>query len=77
MGLRPGIDQAATPACVVACPLGARIFGDLNDPDSPVSKLLSHHASFRLKEGLGTEPRVYYLPVHNEYPEEALEEVPS
>ncbi len=77
MGLRPGVDQAATPACVVACPLGARKFGDLNDPDSPVSKLLAQHASFRLKEGLGTEPRVYYLPVHNENPEEILEEVPA
>ena len=77
MGLKPGVDQAATPACVVACPLGARMFGDLNDPDSPVSKILAHHASFRLKEGLGTGPRVYYLPVHNEESEELIEEVPA
>ena len=66
MGLTPGVDQAATPACVVACPMGARVFGDLNDPDSPVSKLLANHASFRLREGLGTDPAVYYLPVHDE-----------
>jgi molybdopterin-containing oxidoreductase family iron-sulfur binding subunit len=73
MGLTPGVDQAATPACVVACPMGARIFGDLNDPESPVSKALAEQASFRLREGLGTEPRVYYLPPH----EKALEESAS
>jgi len=74
MGLTPGVDQAATPACVVACPMGARIFGDLNDPDSPVSQALENHGSFRLKEGLGTEPRVYYLPMHEEHSSEKLEE---
>lgn len=68
MGLTPGVDQAATPACVVACPMGARAFGDLNDPESPVSKLLAENGSFRLKEGLGTGPRVYYLPAHEERP---------
>lgn len=69
-GLVPGVDQAATPACVVACPMGARIFGDLNDPESPASKALASHGSFRLKEGLGTKPRVYYLPDHEEVEEE-------
>lgn len=62
LGLTPGIDQAASPACVVACPTGARLFGDLNDPDSPVSRALDENPSFRLREALGTEPRVYYLP---------------
>jgi Fe-S-cluster-containing dehydrogenase component len=65
-GLKPGIDADATPACVVACPVKARLFGDLNDPDSTVSKLLSEHAYFRLREDLGTEPRVYYLPAGEE-----------
>jgi Fe-S-cluster-containing dehydrogenase component len=69
-GLKPGIDQAATPACVVACPTGARLFGDLNDPASPVSQALAQHPSFRLREDLGTEPRVYYLPVREEENEE-------
>jgi len=63
-GLTPGVDLEATPACVNACPVGARVFGDLNDPDSPVSKLLARNPSFRLKDGLGTEPRVYYLNAH-------------
>ncbi|MCO5183157.1 MAG: 4Fe-4S dicluster domain-containing protein [Anaerolineae bacterium] len=61
-GLTPGVDQMATPACVVACPTKARIFGDLNDPESPVSKALATHSSYRLREELGTETRVYYLP---------------
>jgi Fe-S-cluster-containing dehydrogenase component len=77
MGLTPGVDQAATPACVVACPAGARIFGDLNDPESPVSKILVDHSSYRLKENLGTEPRVYYLPMHAETEQQLEEEVAS
>jgi Fe-S-cluster-containing dehydrogenase component len=62
MGLTPGVDRAATPACVVACPMGARAFGDLNDPESNVSQLLAESPSYRLREDLGTNPRVYYLP---------------
>lgn len=66
LGLKPGVDQDATPACVVACPVGARVFGDLNDPDSNVSRLLADHPSFRLRDDLGTGPRVYYLPARQE-----------
>ncbi len=60
-GLTPGVDAAATPACVVACPKKARVFGDLNDPHSEVSRLLAEREHYRLREELGTEPRVYYL----------------
>jgi Fe-S-cluster-containing dehydrogenase component len=49
---------------VVACPEGARLFGDLNDPNSPVSKALANSPSYRLREELGTNPRVYYLPAN-------------
>jgi phenylacetyl-CoA:acceptor oxidoreductase 27-kDa subunit len=63
LGLTPGIDDDATPACVVACPVGARVFGDLNQPGSQVNQLLEDHQHYRLREELGTEPRVYYLPV--------------
>ncbi len=62
LGLTPGVDSDATPACVVICPVGARIFGDLNDPQSNVSQVLRKQASYRLRENLGTAPRVYYLP---------------
>lgn len=61
-GLVPGVDEAATPACVVACPVEARYFGDLNDPNSPVSQVIANHPTFRLREDLGTEASVYYIP---------------
>lgn len=61
-GLMPGVDRAATPACVNICPVTARLFGNLNDPDSPVSKAIADNPTFRLREDLGTEPRVYYIP---------------
>jgi dimethyl sulfoxide reductase iron-sulfur subunit len=66
LGLTPGIDEVATPACVVACPVGARSFGDLNDPDSPASRKLAGSPSYRLREDLGTAARVYYLPSREE-----------
>jgi len=66
VGLVPGLDAEATPACCVACPTGARMFGDLNDPNSNVSQILKKHPSYRLRENLGTGPRVYYLPVGEE-----------
>lgn len=61
-GLVPGIDRQATPACVNICPVKARLFGDLNDPNSPVSRAIAAHPTFRLREDLGTEPNVYYIP---------------
>jgi Fe-S-cluster-containing dehydrogenase component len=66
LGLTPGVDEQATPACVVACPVKARVFGDLNDPESEVSRLLAGHPHYRLREDLGTKPRVYYLPARQE-----------
>jgi Fe-S-cluster-containing dehydrogenase component len=66
LGLQPGVDADASPACVVACPTGARIFGDVNDPNSNVSKALRAHPTYRLREALGTEPRVYYIPAGTE-----------
>lgn len=49
------------PYCVEACPANARIFGDFNDPGSEVSRLLTKFRGWRLKEELGTEPKVYYI----------------
>lgn len=62
-GLVPGVDNEATPACVVVCPTNARIFGDLNDPESPVSKAKQEAiVTLRLREELSTSPLVYYVP---------------
>lgn len=66
LGLEPGVDADASPACVVVCPTGARIFGDLNDPNSNVSKALRASPTYRLRESLGTDPRVYYIPANAE-----------
>lgn len=61
-GLMPGVDEAATPACVNICPVTARHFGNINDPESEVSKLIATYPVLRLREDLGTEPSVYYIP---------------
>ena len=53
--------NGATTACVEACPVGARTFGDLNDPDSDVSTILRTRRSYRLKEELGNEPAIWYV----------------
>jgi Fe-S-cluster-containing dehydrogenase component len=54
------VTKGQQPACVANCPPGALIFGDLDDPDSEVSKALDR-PHFRLLEEAGTNPRVYYL----------------
>ena len=52
------ITTGRRPACVEACPVGARSFGDLNDPASPVSVALREKHTKVLKARLGTKPRV-------------------
>jgi len=61
LGLEPGVDADATPSCCVVCPTGARVFGDLNDPNSEASRLLENNVTYRLRDELGTGPRVYYI----------------
>lgn len=60
-GLTPGVDHEVTPACVNSCISGAMVFGDIEDPDSNISKLLQETQSFRQSEELGTGPGVYYI----------------
>jgi molybdopterin-containing oxidoreductase family iron-sulfur binding subunit len=62
-GLKEGkkIGGEVVPACVEDCPTGARTFGDLDDPRSEVSSLLASRDWIRLREGLDTKPKVYYL----------------
>jgi len=58
---QPRIDSGLEPACVHNCMGQARIFGDLNDPNSAVSKLVNGNSVQTLKGNLGTEPRVFYI----------------
>ena len=64
-------EEEYQPACVQACPAGAMIFGDLNNKDHTVTRIVDpdpdhggrprNPNAFRLLERLGTNPKVYYL----------------
>jgi molybdopterin-containing oxidoreductase family iron-sulfur binding subunit len=54
-------DGEILPACAQACPSGAIVFGDLNDPESRVSKLFRNERNYHLLEEVHTLPTVGYL----------------
>ena len=60
-GLTPGIDPEVTPACVNSCIADALHFGDKDDPESNVSKMIAETENFRMHEELGTDPGIYYI----------------
>lgn len=53
--------EGRLPACVDACPTGARVFGNLLDPKSEIRFVLKHKKVYRLKEDLGTDPKFWYF----------------
>jgi molybdopterin-containing oxidoreductase family iron-sulfur binding subunit len=58
------LDEKKQPACVEACTRlggGALAVGDLNDTQSDISRLIAKSAVKRIREDLGTEPKVYYI----------------
>ena len=55
------VEKGIQPSCVGACPNSARVFGNLKDPDSEVSKLLALNPFQVVKPEMNTEPRVFYI----------------
>ncbi len=49
------------PACLEVCPTGARVFGNLLDPETEISYILKNKRVYILKEDVGTRPRFYYF----------------
>ena len=50
------------PACVLACPTNARLYGDIHDEESIVSKAIREAAGYQLMPEWGTQPANHYLP---------------
>ena len=55
------LDQGLEPACVNVCPAEARVFGDLHDPESAVSRLIRQRGGYQPLAEADTDPSVYYL----------------
>src|SRR4051795_2867128 len=55
------VEDKLLPACVIVCPTECRIFGDLDDPASAVSRIVQHEAFTVRKPEKGTGPKVFYL----------------
>ena len=58
------LDQGLLPACMEACRAagaGAIVVGDLDDPDSEISRLIANNSVKRIRADLGTEPKVHYI----------------
>jgi Fe-S-cluster-containing dehydrogenase component len=53
--------QGGQPACVSVCPTRCMHFGDLDDPESAVSRLLAARSHHALLTAAGTQPRIFYL----------------
>ena len=70
---RPGVDKCnfcrdrvedgRLPACVETCVGGARLFADLDNPNDPVTQMITSGLAEPLMPQLGTKPNVYYVPV--------------
>ena len=55
------ITKGLKPACVFACPFGARQIGNPQDPNDPVTKTIQTQRVAVLKDEFGTKPQVFYL----------------
>jgi Fe-S-cluster-containing dehydrogenase component len=55
------VEDGLNPACVSVCPTNCMHFGDLDDPDSEISKLIAKRDGYTLLPEAGTAPQIYYL----------------
>ena len=55
------VDAGLDPACVEACPTGAILFGDINNPDSPIAKAVARNPVQSIKTDMGTRPYTFYI----------------
>ncbi len=55
------VRRGELPRCVEVCPVRARHFGNINDPQSEIGKLLESNMSFRLLEEVNTHPNIWYI----------------
>lgn len=56
-----------TPSCDVVCPVGARVFGDIEDPTSKVAQWVGVGKATQLKKEFGTRPQVFYKLTGGDY----------
>ena len=72
------LDEAdRVPACVAACPTSARHFGDLGDPNSPISLLVAERGGVDLMPEMGYRPTNKYLPPRSPRAACATSEAPA
>ena len=62
IGCYPRLEQGEVTRCVSACPGRIRLFGNINDPESPVSHFVREGIALPLYPQFGTEPQIYYIP---------------
>jgi Fe-S-cluster-containing dehydrogenase component len=55
------VEKDLDPACVETCPTDALVFGDIDDPGTPISLYLKENRTWQLLEEAGTRPSVYYV----------------
>lgn len=55
------VEKGSNPACAEVCPAYAITFGDVEDPESEISKILGSRLSHTLIPEAGTKPQIYYL----------------
>jgi tetrathionate reductase subunit B len=54
------VKEGGTPACAQTCPTQVRIFGDLDDPTSEISRFIAENRAQPLRPDLNTQPKIFY-----------------